>query len=263
MLKRLLLGFLAVSALLGCDKDFCSDYPESPLCTSATDSDSTVSVISCPDTGRAGYFPLVVNALWTYNVIEGTGRDTSKDSITSPTGNTWSEDVRMVDDSTWVTYYSGGPYDGQEDTVYVFLQNDTLYMRINRTIKLITDTVLLRIEAPFAWYPLKSGDSVSTDWDTLPPADYIGDTAADTIRYRLIAVVKDTTTLEVNSQPVCSQEVVYTIVLELVGGAGSVYLSSHYWWTPYTGVVKRIERDPKDTTMTKWLQKDLLNFTLP
>lgn len=251
-----------------CDKDFCADYPSSEFCsppdTSGSDT-SSVGGVSCPDTGSVGYFPLVVGASWSYRVFEGGGLDSTADSVVNPTGNVWDESVSMIDDSTWITSYSGGPYDGASDTAYVFLRGDTLYMRVVKTTTIGGGSpITLAAEAPFAWYPLREGDSISTAWDTLPPADYIGgDSVIDTIEYRITTVVKDTVTYTVDSQAVCAQKVQYKTTLHVINLGATVDLYSYFWWSPYRGVVKRIERNLRDTSGIKWLQKDLQGYSIP
>ncbi len=270
MYKRVLLTLAIVGTGValapGCDKDFCEDYPSSEFCSPSPPPPppSDTVRVSCSDTGRTGYFPLVVGAVWNYSVFEGTGLSDSADSVTNPTGNVWDENVTMADDSMWITSYNGGPYDGLEDTAYVFLRNDTLYMRVIKTISIVGDPITISAEAPFAWYPLVSGDSISTDWDTLPPADYVGgDSIPDTIEYRITTLVKDTTTYTVGGDTLCAQKVQYKTTLHVINLGATIDLNSYFWWTPYVGVVKRIERNLRDTMGTKWLQKDLQSFTVP
>ncbi len=275
MRKGLLLTFVVVGVggiVAGsCDKNFCEDYPNSEFCpdssrTPSPSDSSYVGGVSCPDTGSAGYFPLVVGSSWSYQVFEGTSLDSTSDSVLNPTGNVWDETVSMINDSTWVTSYSGGPYDGAEDTAFVFLRGDTLYMRVVKTTSIGGGTPITVVaESPFAWYPLREGDSISTDWDTLPPADYIGGDGGtpDTIEYRITAIVRDTTTYTVGTQDFCAQKVQYRTTLHVLNMGLWINLNSYFWWTPYVGVVKRIERNLRDTSGTKWLQKDLRSFSVP
>ena len=258
------IGVLVASS---CDKDFCKDYPTSEWCSPSPPPEPPSDTFGslCPDTGRTNYFPLITGATWSYSVFEGGGLDSTADSVINPTGNVWNEDVSMIDDSTWITLYSGGPYDGASDTAYVFLRGDTLYMRVVKTTTIGGGSpITIRAEAPFAWYPLRGGDSVSTDWDTLPPADYIGgDSVIDTIEYRITTVVKDTTTYTVGSQTLCAQKVQYRTTLHVINLGATLELYSYFWWSPYVGVVKRIERNLRDTSGIKWLQKDLQGYSVP
>ncbi|NPB03516.1 MAG: hypothetical protein GXO39_03765 [Thermotogae bacterium] len=270
MHKNLFVGLTVVGIItlmgVGCDKDFCEDFPNSEWCSPSPPPPPPPSEggAYCSDTGATGYFPLVVGSSWAYGVFEGTAFDTTQDSVLNPTGNTWNENVQMSDDSTWITSYVGGPYDGLIDTAYVFLRSDTLYMRIVRRTSVGGDPIVLSAQAPFAWYPLREGDSVATDWDTLPPADYIGgDSVIDTVRYMLATVVLDTTSVVVGDDTLCAQKVRYRTTLHVVNLGATITLDSYFWWSPYVGVVKRVERNLRDTVNVRWLQKDLLNFTEP
>jgi len=257
---------LTAAVAVGCDKNFCEDFPNSEWCSPSEQPppEEDTTTVSCPDTGSTAYFPLSVGASWTYHVVEGSGLDSADDNVINPTGNEWDERLVMVDDSTWITAYLGGPYDGAADTAYVFLRSDTLYMRVIKSTSIGGSSITIAAESPFAWYPLRRGDSISTRWDTLPPADYIGgDSVPDTIEYRITTVVLDTTSYTVDSQRVCAQKVLYRTTLHIINLGATVELKSYFWWSPYRGVVKRVERNLRDTSNIRWLQKDLITFTLP
>jgi len=121
-------------------------------------------------------------------VIKGSSlnRDTTgvRDTIT-----VWAETTRVVNDSTWIIRYYGGPYNGYEDTFFVFIRGDSVILNIKYNFKPPTDATVIPIDlkAPFGIYPLIYPLRWDTPWDTLPPANYIGGPQADTIAYKLHA----------------------------------------------------------------------------
>ncbi len=253
---------ILVIIVISCTKPLPPLESNPPQC----DTCSTSTAEYCPYSGSDGYFPKTVGSWWAYRVIKGSALndDTTgvRDTITI-----WAETTRVVNDSTWITGYYGGPYDGYEDTFYVFLRGDSLILNVRYNFKSPTDTSTIPINlfAPFAIYPLIYPLTWETNWDTLPPANYIGGPLADTIAYKLSAGVLNDT---VNILGFCAQRVKYEINIKVIytdgfGSGITLKLPSYFFWIPYKGIGRRLEIDLRDTTggfPSRWLQKEMVGY---
>lgn len=263
MMRFGILGILLLLSIIhSCTKPLPPLESNPPQC----DTCSTTLNEYCPDSGSAGYFPNSAGSWWAYEVIKGSSLndDTTgvRDTITI-----WAETTRVINDSTWITRYYGGPYDGYEDTFFVFLRGDSIILNVRYNFKPPTDTttIPINLEAPFGIYPLIYPLSWETSWDTLPPANYIGGPSPDTIAYKLQATVLNDT---IAIMEMCAQKVKYELNVHVVytdgfGSGASLKLPSYYFWIPYKGIGKRLEIDLRDTTggfPTKWLQKDVKGY---
>lgn len=263
-------GIIAFIIFGGCTKKLPPlEEPINPPCDTCN---IDALVVACSDTGATGYFPSTVGSWWAYRVIKGNTL-TSDSNQVADTINMWAETTRVVNDTTWINTYYGGPYSGFQDTFYVFIRGDTIYLNVKYNFKPPTDTntIPINIKAPFGIYPLIYPRSWDTPWDTLPPANYINGPAADTIAYKLSAnVINDTIILNVGSESLCSQKVKYIIHLRIIytdgyGSGATLQLPSFMFWIPYKGIGRRLEIDFRDTTggfPTRWLQKDLEGYNI-
>jgi hypothetical protein len=263
MWRLAVLGFFTLFIVIqSCTKPLPPLDSNPPQC----DTCSTPVAEYCPDNGRSGYFPNTPGSWWAYEVIKGSSlnRDTTgvRDTITA-----WAETTRVVNDSTWIIRYYGGPYNGYEDTFFVFIRGDSVILNIKYNFKPPTDTTVIPIDlkAPFGIYPLIYPLRWDTPWDTLPPANYIGGPQADTIAYKLHAeVLNDTIAI----MGMCAQKVKYELNVKVVytdglGSGATLTLPSYFFWIPYKGIGRRLEIDLRDTTggfPTKWLQKELKGY---
>lgn len=224
----------------------------------------------CSDTGRTGYFPTSVGSWWAYQTIKGSSLNPDSTGV-SDTLQMWAETTRVVDDSTWINTYYGGPYNGFQDTFYVYMRGDTIFLKVKYIFKppLDTTTIPINLDAPFGIYPLIPPMRWESAWDTLPPANYIGGSNPDTIAYKLSALVKnDTLTIILGSENLCAQKVEYSTHVHIIytdgyGSGSTLKLPSFMFWIPYKGIGRRLEIDLRDTTggfPNKWLQKNLTDY---